>query len=87
MTAKLIEIAFTAVMSGVCGGLIGGLIAWGGIRVRLNNLEAKAKDLGDSVVYKDVFEQFQFNVNKSVLNIESDIREMRAEIRVYFKKD
>jgi hypothetical protein len=63
------------------GGVIGGLVAWGGIRIRLDHLEGKISSLSNSVVYKDVCEQCRHNSDDRQKNIDDGIREIKRDLK------
>lgn len=76
------NIIATAVLSSTFGGLIGGLVAWGGIRIRLDHLEKKMGRLSQSVVYKDICEKCREGSDNREKRIESDIAEIKNDLRL-----
>jgi len=75
------NIAITAMISSTLGGVIGGLVAWGGIRIRLDHLEKKMTCLSQTVVYKDVCAQCRTAATSRENRIEKDITEIKTDIK------
>jgi hypothetical protein len=86
MTIGVFNTFVVAIISSLVGGSVGGLVAWGGIRIRLDHLENKVKSLGDAVVYKDVCEKCQHGNEKSTSGIERAIEEIRNDIKCILGK-
>lgn len=80
-----LQIAGTALISSGMGGVIGGLVAWGGIRIRLDHLEKKMGQLSRSVVYKDVCDRCAAHAEEKHRDIQSDIREIKIDIKELLK--
>jgi hypothetical protein len=74
-----------AIVSGSVGGSIGGLVAWGGIRVRLDHLETKVACMANSVVYKDVCQISRTTYERQHGEILGALKEIRQEIKTWNK--
>ena len=72
---------FKIIVSALLGGVMGGLVAWGGIRIRLDHLERKMSSLSKSVVYRDTCEQCRTNIDGRHTEIKDDIREIKGDIK------
>jgi hypothetical protein len=83
----MIEALFTrlliAVVSGLVGGSIGGLVAWGGIKIRLEHLESKVACMATSVVYKDVCQVSRTAYERQHAEILDALKEIRQEIKTW----
>lgn len=80
------EIVIAAVASSVVGGVIGGLVAWGGIRIRLDHLEKKMSCLSRSVIYKDVFQQHEAVATEREKRIEDDIKDIKKDLKIILSR-
>jgi hypothetical protein len=80
-----LQIGATALISSSMGGVIGGLIAWGGVSIRLDHLESKMARLADNVVYKDVCEQCRHHGDDRHLALAKDIDEIKQDIKDLLK--
>lgn len=76
-----LQIGATALVSSAMGGVIGGLVAWGGIRIRLDHVEQKVARIAATVVFKDVCEQCRKNGEDRQHGIEDDIKEIKQDIK------
>jgi uncharacterized membrane protein YeiH len=72
-----------AVVSGLVGGSIGGMVAWGGIKIRLEHLEDKIACMGTSVVYKDVCQVSRTAYERQHVEILDALKEIRQEIKTW----
>jgi hypothetical protein len=83
----MIEALFTrlliAVVSGLVGGSIGGLVAWGGIKIRLEHLESKVACMATSVVYKDVCQVSRTAYERQHAEILDTLKEIRQELKTW----
>ena len=80
-----VQIGATGLISSAMGGVIGGLVAWGGIRIRLDHLENKMAILSDKVVFKDVCEQCRAHTEDKHDSIAKDIDEIKKDIKDLLK--
>lgn len=80
------NILITAIISSTFGGVIGGLVAWGGIRIRLDHLEQKLTGLSNTVVYKDVCQQCQTAAVGREKRIEQDITEIKTDLKIILNR-
>jgi hypothetical protein len=80
-TAHWIEMTITALISSIMGGVLGGLVAWGGIRIRLDHVEQKVLSLSSTVVYKDVCEQCRYASANQRHQVNEDIREIKRDVK------
>lgn len=81
-----IHIIITALITACVGGVIGGLVAWGGIRIRLEHIESKLLSISKTVVYKDVCEQCRKNVEDRQASVKQDIEEIKKDVKELLKR-
>ncbi len=55
--------------TGAGGGIIGTVLAWLGFKSRINSIEKKIEAISKSVVYMDVFREFEKRYIESCNNI------------------
>lgn len=80
------NLAAAAFISSGVGGVIGGLVAWGGIRIRLDHLEKKVACLSASVVFKDVCQQCRDNASERESRVEQDIKDIKNDIKTLLSR-
>jgi hypothetical protein len=81
MIEDLVARLFIAVVSGLVGGSIGGMVAWGGIKIRLEHLEDKIACMETSVVYKDVCQVSRMAYERQHAEILDALKEIRQGLK------
>ena len=82
---QVVETIVSALIASGVGGVLGGLITWGGIRVRIEHLEQSIENFRGSVVFRDVCEQCRKNIGDRQTGIEEDLKEIKSDIKELLK--